>query len=244
MRFVALLRVSTATQARDGYGLESQEADIRAWAKLHGHRIAYVIREPGVSGTTPLIERTGLAEALQLLSANKADGLVVARLDRLARDLILQEQLIAEVDALGRVLRSAAPIEDDHLLDKDPQRVLVRQIIGAISAYERAMIRVRLMNGLRMKAAAGGYLGGGPPYGWIAKGSELVPDPDEQEVRQRIKLWRRQGLSYGVISARLNTEGIPAKKGGRWSKVSVHRVANNITRASHPRPASVEREAG
>jgi DNA invertase Pin-like site-specific DNA recombinase len=242
MKFVALLRVSTAGQARDGYGLEAQEQDIRTWARLNKHRIAYVVRE-SVPGDTALNKRPALAESMQVLLAGKADGVVVARLDRLARDLILQEQLIREVDTLGGVLRSAAPAEDAHLLDNDPQRVLIRQILGAIAQYDRAMIRLRLGNGLRMKEAAGGYIGGAPPYGWTARGGQLVPLPAEQQTRQRIKEWRRQGWSYRKIADRLNDEGIPTKKGGPWYANTTRRVVENVTRAIPTGPLT-DRKAG
>lgn len=230
MRFVALLRVSTRGQARDGYGLEAQEADIRAWARRHRHRISFVVKET-VPGDTVPNKRPALAEALQLLAAGKVDGVIVARLDRLARDLVLQEQLIAEVDTMGGVLRSAAPTEDDHLLDNDPQRVLVRQMLGAIAQYDRAMIRLRLSNGLRLKAASGGYVGGAPPYGWAARGTKLVPVHAEQQVRQRVKEWHRQGWSLRKIADRLNSEGITTKKGHQWQANSVSRLLANTRRA-------------
>ncbi|MDP9402618.1 MAG: recombinase family protein [Actinomycetota bacterium] len=53
-----------------------------------------LVADEGVSGT--LADRAGLAEALALLRERAAWGLVVHGLDRLARDLVLQEQLLAE----------------------------------------------------------------------------------------------------------------------------------------------------
>lgn len=239
MKLVALLRVSTRTQERDGYGLDSQEADIRAWARLHKHRIAYVVRETVPGDAAPNL-RAGLCEAMQLVTLERADGIVVARLDRLARDLILQEQLIAEVDHIGGVLRSAAASEDENLIDNDPRRVLIRQILGAIAQYDRAMIRLRTRNGREVKAARGGYIGGAPPFGWEARGGQLVPLEIEQIARRRIKEWHRQGCSYRVIAAKLNAAGIPPKKAEVWSANSVRRIVLNVTRAV-PAP---ERKAG
>lgn len=243
MRFVALLRVSTKGQERDGYGLDSQEADVRAWAKLNKHRIACVVRETIPGDTAPNF-REGLCEAMQLVGAGKADGIVVGRLDRLARDLILQEQLIAEIDRIGGATRSAAPAEDENMIDNDPRRVLIRQILGAIAQYDRAMIRLRTKNGREVKAARGGYVGGSPPFGWEARGGELVPLESEQIIRRRIKEWHRQGWSYRKITNHLNAQGIPPKKAEIWQPNTVRRVILNSNRAVPPGPPIRERKAG
>ena len=59
-----------------------------------------------MSGT--LADRDGLAEALDALRSRQAGGVVVARLDRLARDLVIQEQLLAEAWRLGGEVFSTA----------------------------------------------------------------------------------------------------------------------------------------
>lgn len=240
MRLVALTRVSGRTQARDGAGLEDQEARIRAWAKAEKVRIVAWCRDEGVSGLAPVDERPGLVEALVRLRKGQADGIVVASLDRLSRDVVLQEQLHAELGAGGWRLRSALPGEDHALVhdDADPSRALIRRILAAIAAYERDMIRLRLRGGREAKAAAGGYLHGRPPYGWIASGKELLPLEAEQRVRRQIKEWAKAGESSRAIAARLNSDGVPSKTGGMWSSKTVLSVINNTRRATKPRPTS------
>lgn len=58
----------------------------------------------------------------------------------------------------------------------------MRQVLGAIAQYERALIRSRMAAGRAAKLATGGYSGGRPPFGWRAEGKELLPDEREQEV--------------------------------------------------------------
>ncbi len=83
-RLSALRRVSSDGQV-DGYGLESQERAIRAWTRGSGHALTRVVRDAGVSGATDALDQPGLADVLQALSRDEADGLVVARLDTGAR---------------------------------------------------------------------------------------------------------------------------------------------------------------
>ena len=92
---------------------------------------------------------------------------MVYRLDRLARDLVLQEILLREIHAAGGVLLSATPGENELLRDPhDPIRKLMRQILGAFAEYEKSVIALRLAAGRAAKRASGGKGSGSYPFGW------------------------------------------------------------------------------
>lgn len=234
MKVIALVRVSTQTQALEGYGLDVQEARIRAWAKKNRHRIVAWIREEGVSGSAKLEQRVGLVDALRRLVEDQAQGIVVSSLDRLSREMVVQEQLLAEIVALGGQLHSTVPTEDANLTDdaSDPQRKLIRQIIGSIHEYERALIRLRLRAGYERKAQTpGAYMGGRPPYGWAAIGNMLRPLPHEQKIRRRIKDQAAAGWSMQKIADKLNADGVPTKSGvAKWHPQVVSRVVGDDRR--------------
>lgn len=238
MKYVALLRVSTRNQV-EGYGLDVQRAAVEDWAKKHRHRLVAVHVDEGISGTAPLTARPGLRAALAALAQDQADGLVVARLDRLSRDMVLQEQLYAEIIAMGARLASAVPTENEHLAHDpdDPTRALVRRILGAVAEYERQLIRLRLSNGQNRKRELGGYAAGAPPYGWTAVGGELVPVEAEQAIRRQMKAWHRAGWSTRRIATELTQRGIPTKNGGRWQSATIARIIKNSKRAILPGPS-------
>lgn len=223
-RVVAYLRVSTERQV-EGFGLDVQEAAVRLWARRNRARVAFVVRDEGRSGTADVIDRPGLAEALGHIEAGRASAVVVPRLDRLARDLVLQEWIRAELLRMGAQLRSADATEDLYLVDDpdNPTGTLVRQILGAVAQYERAMIRLRMEAGKAKKRQAGGYAGGQPPYGFRASEHDLVPNLEEQRQVARMRRWRREGRSLREIADRLNADGIPARR-GRWHPQTVARV--------------------
>lgn len=225
MRVALYCRVSTEGQM-DRYGLGVQEADLRKWASRNGHRVVAVERDAGVSGTHELPDRPALAECFRLLREGRVDAFAVARLDRLARDLILQEQLLAEVRRLGGRILSAADGEQGVVDDDpaDPSRRLIRQILGAVSEYERALVRLRLMSGRARKAEAGGYAGGAPPFGQQAVHRKLEPLADEQATLARIRELRSKGLSLRDLSDQLSSEGLRPKRGHRWHPESLRRV--------------------
>jgi DNA invertase Pin-like site-specific DNA recombinase len=219
LKVAAYIRVSTDRQAEEGQGLDVQRRAIRQWAKSNGHLVTMWTADEGLSGSNGLDSRAGLLEALSAVSEQSVTGIVVYRLDRLARDLVLQEQLLAEVWRVGGRVFSTSPSEDAYLdpngADTDPSRKLIRQVLGAVAEYERSMIRLRMSAGrarkaerLRPESPTGhAYAYGAPPYGWRADGRELVPVPEEQLVLARIAELRESGTSLRGVAACLKDDG-------------------------------------
>src|SRR5215217_5088668 len=191
MRVVGYVRVSSRNKRHQEESAPEQERAIRAWCKAEGHRLVRLYRDVGVSGTNGLADRVGLPDAEAAIQAGQADGLVVRELDRLHRDMLVQEQVLAdlwrirpEVEVFSTKPGEAQNCRRDD--PDDPSRRMIRQILGAVAEYVRAQTVARLRAGKRRKAAAGGFIGGSPPYGWKAEGKQLVEDPAEQGTLDRI----------------------------------------------------------
>lgn len=232
MKVVAYLRVSTERQAAEGLGLDVQEQAVRAWAKARKHRIVAVLTDAGVSGANDLDGRPALADALELLRAKEATAVVVYRLDRLARDLVLQEQLLAEVRRMGADLFSTFAAEADYLADdpSDPSRKLIRQVLGAVAEYEKAMTVLRLKSGRRRKADLGGFAYGSPAFGLKVVDGTLTPVESEQAVIARAKELRGAGASLRAIAETLTAEGHSPKRGRVWHPPTVARILERSSR--------------
>jgi DNA invertase Pin-like site-specific DNA recombinase len=94
VRLIGYTRSSDAREQEESHA--SQETTIRAWARAHGHRIIGVISEPaGTRGTTT--KRDGWADVPNALEDGQGDGIVVRELERLSRDVLVQEQLMRDV---------------------------------------------------------------------------------------------------------------------------------------------------
>src|SRR5215469_1471148 len=100
------------------------------------------------------------------------------RLDRLARDLMVQEHIVADCQRRGITLLSTA---EPDLCSTDPTRILMRQILGAVAAYDKAMVVLKLRGARERKRAATGRCEGAKPYGEL---------PGEREVLQRMQSLR------------------------------------------------------
>jgi DNA invertase Pin-like site-specific DNA recombinase len=218
---IAYLRVSTVEQ-KSGYGLDVQEKAVRGYAKANDLRIIGLVKDEAVSGTKGEDLRAGLAEALLRIEEGEADVLLVPRLDRLARNLVLQETIIRRLTDRGREVASVA--EPDVMAD-DGQRTLIRQIFGAISQYEASLITARMRAGREMKAARGGYAYGRPRYGLRAeRGALTTNDREVASIRRALELRRENGLSLRAIGEQLLREGFLPRSGGTWHPTQVSRL--------------------
>lgn len=233
LRLVLVRRVSTAGQAVDGYGLPAQEADCRKWAKGQTAprvRIVHMVTDgdgkAGKSGTTLLDERPGLMEAVEWIAEGEADGILAPNLDRLARELTVQEAVLSYVWALaGRVYTAdhGEHLEDDA---SDPMRTAMRQMRGVFHQLDRGLIIKRLTEGRAAKGAKGGYAYGAPRFGQKTVDNELTDDERENAIAEKMEKWRdEEGLSIRAICARANSrDDMPSKRGGKWHPTTVQRL--------------------
>lgn len=226
------LRVSSEGQL-DGFGLDVQEKACRAWAKSNGHRIVTTHTDAGVSGALEAAERPGLSAALLALQhPPDADGLLVARLDRLARALTVQEAALAVAwRSGGRVFTAdtGEVLRDDP---DDPMRTALRQVVGVFAELDRRMVVKRLRDGRKAKAETGRHAQGAYAYGYAGEGRgrarDATPVPEEQRAVARILELREKGESYRAIAAALDAEGMRPRRAAQWSAMSVRNIANRV----------------
>lgn len=208
------LRVSGKGQVA-GDGFPRQEKAIRDYAAAHDIKIVKVFREKGISGAKDLEDRPALSELMIALHSNGTRLVLIEKLDRLARDLMIQETIVADLRKNGFDLVSV--LEPDLMAD-DPSRKMMRQIFGAVAEYEKSMIVLKL-RGARIRAKAKtGRCEGAKPYGTL---------PGEAEVIERMKALQRSGLGFDRIAAALNAEGIKPRRGARWWGQTINNILSD-----------------
>jgi DNA invertase Pin-like site-specific DNA recombinase len=228
MRLIAYVRVSSTGQL-DGYGPESQLADMRKWAKAYKHKIVSV-KTDDISGKVEADKRPALLETLEMLrKPPQADGMVVANLTRLARELHVQEAILAQVWAEEKHVFAADQGEILRNDPDDPMRTAMRQMQGVFAQLDRAMIAKRLRDGRRIKADSGRHANGVYAFGTQGVGEgrqrDAGPREDEQAAVTRITELRTAGESYRAIAAILDAEELKPRRSATWSAMSVRNVA-------------------
>ena len=204
MKLVGYCRVSTDNQKEEGtIGL--QRNALRDYAKRGGHELVEVFEDEGVSGG--MEDRPGLAGLFAYVEENgDVDGVLIYKLDRLARDLYIQEHLIKQLEKLDKKLVSC---KEPDLESGDPMRKAFRQFMGIVAELEKAYITMRLSGGRIEKAKRGKYAGGRTAYGYSAKDKELCVDQERAEVIRESE-GISKALSEAIISHPLIRKNIEA----------------------------------
>jgi len=165
-KLVGYCRVSTDNQKEEGT-IEIQEKSLKGYVEKNGYELVKVFKDNGISGGSDLENRPGLVELFSYIETNKEiEGVLIFKLDRLARDLYIQEHLIKKLEVFNKKLIS---IKEPHLESKDPMRKAFRQFMGIVSELEKAFITMRLSGGRINKAQKGGYAGGATALGYKTK---------------------------------------------------------------------------
>lgn len=228
---IGYVRVSTETQV-EGFGLDDQRAAVTQLAEELDAELVAVYADEGESGKEGLDTRAGLVAVLDHLTSHPDTVLIIPRLDRLARDLIVQEQVLADIWRAGATVTPCSPAERVYCQPDspdDPARTLIRQVLGAVAAYERAMIRLRMTRGRRRLLAEQGWAGGPEPYGWT--------DPHERAVLDTVAVHRAQHHTWQAIAASLNRTGKAKRNGAPWTASEIHRTYSRArARAAEQEP--------
>lgn len=228
MNLLGYARTSTEAQSK-GFGLDIQVDAIKKYAKREGIKNVRIFRDKGVSGA--LQERAGLMELLSFLDENEGHFCVVfLRLDRLARDLLVQENILLD---FKRRNVDVVSIEEPDLCSNDPTRKLFRQMKGMMAEYEKSMICRRMSSGrLKKVSSGGGYAGGNTCFGFDVQNGHYTPTPNEIAIVKEIFKLRRKRpkgkpMSYQRIADALNDRSIPPPSGRAWYAMSVRYIYKN-----------------
>ena len=142
-QFAVYIRVSTRKQGSSGLGLESQQKICGEFIKSQGGEKVAEFKDVE-SGTHR--DRKGLLAAIDYCKRNDC-ALVIAKLDRLARD----------VEFCFKVVNTGIEI---HFVDMPQMSTLLLGVFATVAQYERELTSDRTTKALAAKKARGEALGG------------------------------------------------------------------------------------
>jgi DNA invertase Pin-like site-specific DNA recombinase len=218
---VGYLRVSTSQQGRSGLGIAAQREALERFAAAEGFELVRVFVEVETGkGADALDRRPQLAAALSDARRHRCP-VVVAKLDRLSRDVHFISGLMAE-----RVQFIVAELG----ADVDP---FILHLFAALAEKERAMIATRTRDALARAKARGVRLGG-PKLAEARKAAVAVTEANALRHAANVlpiirEIQRAGAASLHQIAAALNARGISTPRGARWYAKS---VSNVLARAS------------
>jgi DNA invertase Pin-like site-specific DNA recombinase len=220
-KIFAYLRVSDSTQVeKDGKPKDGFTRQLKActdYALRNNLEIAGVYKED-ISGTE--YNRPVLAQLMVSLEKNHhgVRTVIIERLDRLARDLMIQEAIIRDFQIKGFTLISTE--EGPDLTDNSPTRKFIRQVLGAVAEYDKTMLVAKLRASRdRMRAATGRCEG---RLGYKGTKEGIALERRIKALYSKPKYGKRKTLRE--IAEALNAEGILTINHRVWTSSSVRDV--------------------
>lgn len=232
MKYVIYTRVSTKTQGDSGLGLESQINTCMNYIRnVGGECVAqYQDIESGTSRT-----RKGLEDAITFCKANKCT-LVIARLDRLARD----------VEFTFRVINTGINI---YFCDMPQMNTMILGVFASVAQYERELTSKRTKAALsevknRIKKGGGRAVsksGNIVTHLGSAKGADIShawqaaaeshrirkeSDTEWQKAKRLVDKLRREGCNAEYIHKTINDMKLKTRRGNDYSLTAIYRIMN------------------
>ena len=204
--FVAYLRVSTARQGVSGLGLEAQREAVTRYVEQAG---GMIIDEVVEVESGKLKDRPGLLAALASCR-RKSATLVIARLDRLARNVAFVSSLM---DGGVEFVAVDAPYANRLML----------HILAAFAEHERDMVSARTKAALQAAKARGVKLGvNGARLATVRKAEALA---FAQQLNPVVEAAKAAGCTtLGQVSDYLNGCGWRTREGSEWCPATTRRV--------------------
>ncbi|WP_093535940.1 recombinase family protein [Stenotrophomonas rhizophila] len=218
---VVYLRTSSAANVGDDKDSHTRQlAAINAYAKRNGVSVVHPpFYDAAVSGADPVDARPGFTALLAYLGVHpECRTILVESANRFARDLIVQETGYKVLQRLG--INLIAVDSPGMFLDDTPTAKLIRQILGAVAEFDKAVTVMRLRSGREKKR-----LLTGKPVGGNVPMTERAP----QTVALAKKLYRRnpntgERRSIPQISAELAAAGHVNSAGKTYGATQVRRM--------------------
>jgi DNA invertase Pin-like site-specific DNA recombinase len=216
---VSYLRVSGKGQIR-GDGFPRQREVIRRYAAANGLELVQEFRDEGVSGTKELEGRLALAALLDQVENDGVRLVLIESADRLARDLVIGEIILDRFRALGVEVVAANSGTELTVGDDDPTRKLIRQVLGAVSEYDKAVTVLKLRAARDRVRKRDGRCEGRKPFGAREGEAETLA------LMRRLRRKPRGGTraSFAKIADELNQRNVPTRQGGAWSRGTVWQI--------------------
>lgn len=148
------------------------------------------------------------------------DGIVVERADRLARDLLVSEMLLKECRQYNLKVFCAdrGELVDIASDQADPTQILVRQVLAALSQWEKSNLVMKLRKARERVRFEGRKCEGRTAFG--AKSGE-------QTIIDSFKSLLEQGMSDNRITRLLNEMEL-SNRFGKWNRYSVLRLRHKV----------------
>lgn len=211
VRVGGYIRVSSVgARDRDTFLSPTLQRDrIAQWCQAHGHDLVDVREDLDVSGGKR--DRENLTDLVERVERGQLEGIVVAKLDRFARNIGHAVAMIERIDAAGGQFVSVA----DGFDTRTPYGRLALNILLSVAQFELERYREGWRESRAKMIEQGRHYGPTAPLGYQrAPGGRLVVDPAVAPLVREVFDRAAAGVSVSDIGRWLAGEGVRTGRGG------------------------------
>lgn len=220
------LRVSILAQTRLKHGIDVQREQCIKYCKYKKIDIIKFYKDEAVTGVSKYDDRKGLSKLMRHAKEGRFNTVVLYSLDRMGRNLLMIGNTIKELqEDLGLEVFSC--VEDLELSTEEGK--LSMYMFAWVSHLELTNIRMRLHQGIKVRRAKDGYIGGAIVYGYCRLDKKIaIHEKHSIIVKYIFDLYHEQNLSMNKIAEILTQHKIETpKKKTRWTGNSVKYILIN-----------------
>jgi site-specific DNA recombinase len=202
---------------------EVQREQILNWAKLRKVEIGEWFEDLDQSGGK--VSRPGLDAALARIEAGKSEGIVVAKVDRLARSLVGALEVIQRLDDAGATFVSVA----EGIDPTTPAGKMLQRLMLLLAEFELDRIREGWADAQRKAVEKGIHVASRTPTGYL-RGTDrrLEPHPNDAPVIAELFRMRAGGASWSELAAFLNASGTTGPYANElWTNRAMEHILRN-----------------
>lgn len=213
------IRVSTAEQSTKGLSIETQIAEIEAYAKIHNMRLEGVYIDRGITARKSLEKRIEFMRMMRDVASGRINHIIVLRLDRFFRNVYDYHRMMNEYLEPNKCDWSA--VKEQYTTTTTNGRLMINLRL-AIAEQECDTDSDRIKDVLDHRAKQGFAISGSLPYGLKIVDHRVVPDEETKDVVQEMFV-----QMIALCSVRRTMFIINEKFGTKFSYGTVRRMLSN-----------------
>jgi DNA invertase Pin-like site-specific DNA recombinase len=218
IKAVAYFRTSSlANVGPDKDSEKRQREAVTKFANSAGYAVVAEYSDEGVKGLDAIDQRPGFAALLERILSNGVRTIIVENASRFSRDLITQETGYQFLKAQGVTL--IATDSPESFLSDTPTATLIRQVLGAVSQFDKASLVAKLKGARdRKRVSNGGKCEGRKSY--------QERDADMVALAKKLHRYPVNGRrrSLREVAVALQEQGFVSAKGTPFTATAISRM--------------------
>ena len=205
-RAAGYIRVSTAEQSTKGLSIETQIAEIKAYAEYHKMKLVDIYADRGITARKSLEKRVDFMRMMGDVQSGKINHIIVLRLDRFFRNVFDYHKMMNEYLTPNNCDWSA--VKEQYTTTTTNGRLMINLRL-AIAEQECDTDSDRIKDVFTNRVRNGYAITGSLPWGYKIENKRVIIDPEKRELFEDMLNYVEQSCSANAtLRYMLNMHGV------------------------------------